>query len=332
MPDIDTMAEVAKQGGLVPKRRRKPPRVPRQRIPRTLQARYYSKIYRLLKPARDLVKAKLFPVLPSIATSAGLVPGRADAAAWLDRLDRTMGEVQEAYGQLVTDDDVETVAAELPVMVERWQRAEGNKVFRSLIGIDVFESTEGLAEVMEVATRENVALIKSISTEYFGEIEKIVMRNVRAGVRAENFASEVEAASRGQWKKGINRAKLIARDQTNKAYGDINRVRQTQMGVTSYIWRTSQDERVRESHLDLEGLSFTWEKGSDEGHPGQPIQCRCTAEPDLSHLGKDFAPEDTGEEYNKRVRTEVKAKLKKAEKGGYLAAWKKAELRKQEKE
>lgn len=64
------------------------------------------------------------------------------------------------------------------------------------------------------------------------------------------------------------------------------------MGVTGYIWRTANDNRVRDNHGDLDGQRFTWDDppmggGTSEdepGHSGSGIQCRCYAEPDLSPL------------------------------------------------
>jgi SPP1 gp7 family putative phage head morphogenesis protein len=78
-----------------------------------------------------------------------------------------------------------------------------------------------------------------------------------------------------------NRAKLIARDQTAKLNSDLNRFRQDQAGVDKYVWRTSQDERVRARHRGLEGKVYEWGEptGAEDGlPPGQPIQCRCVAQ------------------------------------------------------
>ncbi len=67
--------------------------------------------------------------------------------------------------------------------------------------------------------------------------------------------------------------------------GDLTRERQRGMGLKRYTWRTSQDERVRESHRIKEGKEFDWTKPpADTGHPGQDFQCRCTAEPIFTEL------------------------------------------------
>jgi SPP1 gp7 family putative phage head morphogenesis protein len=85
-----------------------------------------------------------------------------------------------------------------------------------------------------------------------------------------------------------SRANLIARDQVGKLFGQLNEKRQTELGVTGYVWRTVHDNRVRELHEDRDGQHFDWndppEETPDDGHPGTPIQCRCYAEPDLTEI------------------------------------------------
>ena len=84
----------------------------------------------------------------------------------------------------------------------------------------------------------------------------------------------------GLGKSTKKRAKLIARDQTQKVNAAVTQGRQSNLGVTEYIWRTSSDERVRESHKSKNGKRFRWDSPpADTGHPGQDIQCRCVAEP-----------------------------------------------------
>jgi SPP1 gp7 family putative phage head morphogenesis protein len=81
-----------------------------------------------------------------------------------------------------------------------------------------------------------------------------------------------------------SRAKLIARDQVAKLTGELTKERQLDMGVTGYIWRTVGDERVRDSHSEVDGKFFTWDNPpfeTDGNHPGEDYQCRCWAEPVL---------------------------------------------------
>jgi SPP1 gp7 family putative phage head morphogenesis protein len=125
-----------------------------------------------------------------------------------------------------------------------------------------------------------VALIKSIPQQYFGDIEKRITAGVRSGTRWEDLAQELQ----DRYDVSESRAALIARDQVGKFYGELNEVRQTALGVKSFIWRTANDERVREEHADLEGETFDWDTPPSEGIPGEAVNCRCFAEPVLDDL------------------------------------------------
>ena len=73
--------------------------------------------------------------------------------------------------------------------------------------------------------------------------------------------------------------------------GDIERIRRegevinfstvdgdTEEKKGEYIWRTQGDGRVRESHAERDGKTFSWESPPDGGHPGEAPNCRCWAE------------------------------------------------------
>ncbi|MCK5495984.1 MAG: minor capsid protein, partial [Hyphomicrobiaceae bacterium] len=88
-----------------------------------------------------------------------------------------------------------------------------------------------------------------------------------------------------------NHARFIAHDQINKLNGRLNQTRQEAAGITSFIWRTQQDDRVRPAHEEIEGRKFQWAEGAPGiGLPGEPVNCRCSAAPVIDKgqiLGSD---------------------------------------------
>lgn len=133
----------------------------------------------------------------------------------------------------------------------------------------------------EQAVSQNVALIKTIGPQYLDKVENAIYEGLRSGMDGHSLKQEVLKMN-GQ---NYNRAKVIARDQIQKFNSALSGARQQSIGVTGYIWRTSGDERVRESHIEKDGQRFDWNAPpSDTGHPGEDIQCRCTAEPDLGSI------------------------------------------------
>jgi SPP1 gp7 family putative phage head morphogenesis protein len=76
-----------------------------------------------------------------------------------------------------------------------------------------------------------------------------------------------------------SRARLIATDQTLTLNSSMTRHRQMSSGIERYRWVTMRDDRVRESHQELDGTIQRWDDPPSEGHPGEPVNCRCRASP-----------------------------------------------------
>lgn len=116
--------------------------------------------------------------------------------------------------------------------------------------------------------QENVSLIKTIPERYFRDIEKAVSRRVSEEIDE----AELVQALKDIFEQSEHNAKRIARDQTSKITSAINERRYRAAGVTSYIWRTQEDERVRKAHADRNGKEFSIDS---EPLPGHEINCRC---------------------------------------------------------
>lgn len=191
------------------------------------------------------------------------------------------------------------------------------------------------AALLSSWTQENIQLIKGVNEEQLNKLEALFMRSSRDGARASDITSEVSTIMGSS----LSRAKLIAYDQIGKLNGQLDRLKQTNIGVTHYIWRSSQDEAVRKTHKKFNGQRYAWESGSPEGHPGQPVRCRCIADPDLDAFLQDIAkppPIDSKKGALKKKKAALAAAKKKAaeeqkaaeakkKKAEALAAKKKAE-------
>ncbi len=156
--------------------------------------------------------------------------------------------------------------------------------WKAMFGLDVLKMEPWLASKVEAFTAESVSLIKSIPAKFFTQVESQVIRAAREGLRWEELAEIIEART------GVAEAsaKLVARDQVGKFMGELNAARQQELGVSRFIWRTARDNRVRESHEELEGKIFAWNDppivDGQPSLPGEPINCRCQAEPLLADV------------------------------------------------
>jgi SPP1 gp7 family putative phage head morphogenesis protein len=143
--------------------------------------------------------------------------------------------------------------------------------------------------------KENIDLITSLSDDTIDSLKETIdlSGNVDWGALQPLLESRLEVSA--------SRAELIARDQTLKLNANVTQWRQTEAGVERYIWTTSNDERVREGHADLDGEEFSWDDPPDTGdgernHPGEDFQCRCIAYPVIPELDDEEPASDDDEE------------------------------------
>lgn len=157
-------------------------------------------------------------------------------------------------------------------------RKYSKKVYR-ILGLNTLPAGADFG-VLNGWTAENIELIKGVNGEQVQKIKTLMYRAARDGSRAK----EINGAIARIMGSSVKRAALIARDQTLKLSGQLDRLKQTNAGILGYIWHTSRDERVRPKHQSRNGKRFRWDKPPEGGHPGQDVQCRCTPEPDLETL------------------------------------------------
>jgi len=140
-----------------------------------------------------------------------------------------------------------------------------------------FKMTATQNDVLQATIAENVQLIRSISTQYFTQVQGDVMRAVQSG---RDLATLTDALEK---RTGITRrrAAFIARDQTAKATAALTRVRQQEVGVTKAVWlHSGGGKEPRPEHVAFSGQTYDVAKGAFlEGKwtwPGVEPNCRCT--------------------------------------------------------
>ncbi len=140
-----------------------------------------------------------------------------------------------------------------------------------------FNMTPSMENAYKAVQVENIGLIKSIPQECLGEVQGLVMRSVARGRDLATLTDELQ----GRFKVTRSRAKLIARDQNNKATATMVGARQQSLGITTGVWKHSHAGKVpRPSHVAADGKVFELAKGMYlDGKwvmPAEEINCRCT--------------------------------------------------------
>ena len=262
---------------LPPRRRLR--RVRPARFPRGIERRYVQRQRKLIQSLGAIVGEVLIPRLGEIGRLGGfrVDAARLDQSPWrelLNDLFRQMrGRWEFAAG--VAETIAEDAAGELSIE----NRQEINRQMRAAVGVDIFFEDPELLDTLEQFTEDNVSRINTVSSTVFPDIQRTVANGYRSGLRANDIASEIVR----QLGVAETRAAFWARDQIGSLNGQLTRNRQKSIGVEQYIWRTSLDERVRETHRQLEGTVQSWDDpptvGARQVHPGEDYNCRCTADP-----------------------------------------------------
>lgn len=177
--------------------------------------------------------------------------------------------------------------------VKEWKRA-----IKATLGIDIREDYyqgDFYIEHLEKWISENVDLIKTIPENTLDKMKDIVYDGFANGKTTTRMVKEI----RNVYGVSRRRAELIARDQTAKLNGQIQRAQQQDAGITEYIWCSTGDERVRKSHKNLNGKKFSWNDApvNSDGrkcHPGEDYQCRCIGRPVFNRSTISLPIEDDG--------------------------------------
>lgn len=249
---------------------------------RNQERNYRSAVRKARSRIFQLISDLLVSRLPELERAAGVRADgsqtRLDIDTWADVVRRIMGDIRSQLGDQVDlyNEIAQGSLEETSVQNLKSLRAQ----FRRALGVDVFVNDPQLEEVAKSWVSENASLIKNADDDLLQRVENSVFRGFRGGRRAGDIAEEIVKAT------GISqrRANLIAIDQVQKLNGQLTRNRQRNLGVNSYIWRTVIDERVRKEHRRREGRVFSWDDPPSDGHPGEPINCRCFAEPNIDDM------------------------------------------------
>lgn len=197
------------------------------------------------------------------------------------------------------------VATRMVAETESAQRAAMNQQFRAVVPVDVFADAEPVAPLLRKAVRENIALIESIPQRLHAAVEQTIGKGIAEGKQVRTMRREVQR----EFGVSRRRAQLIARDQVGKLSGALQRERQQALGVTTYRWSTSNDERVRGKpggrwpvnksnrgdHWRLHNTTQRWDdppvvepSTGRTAHPGQDYQCRCQALANIADVYKQL--------------------------------------------
>ena len=137
---------------------------------------------------------------------------------------------------------------------------------------------------------QNAKLIQTVPETMAERLSAKMAKGQIAGKRPEELMKDIQ---REFPHLSAVQARRIARTETSKASTAITRVRSESAGLSWYVWCTSDDSRVRDSHAKMDGVIVSWkdppspeelvrEPSYGHYHAGEIFNCRCYAAPLIS--------------------------------------------------
>lgn len=132
-------------------------------------------------------------------------------------------------------------------------------------------------DILAATVQQNVSLIRSIPSQYFTQVEGMVMRSVQTGRDLHQLTNDLQR----NFRVTRRRAELIARDQNNKVTAAITRARQVELGLKAIWVHSGAGKHPRPTHIRNSGKEYDPVRGWYDPavkrwiHPGTEINCRC---------------------------------------------------------
>jgi len=261
---------------------------------RHIEIAYSARIREQINAFREHAEKQIFGILEYVTKPQA--PKFDDPA---DIVERTFAGLRVVFAQFFDKKKLERITTDAAFQIEANNKQRFRKLVKTVLKVDPLMNEPWLMDKVKVFVKENVSLITTIPREQLAKVEQMIYRDAQRNLSPQEMKQRIIQ----QFNLSDARADLIATDQVLKFNGSLTEARQQSIGVKRYYWRTAGDQRVRgnpgglypdanPSHWHLEGKMYSWSKPPISGtkgerlHPGQPIRCRCYAEPVLEDLKK----------------------------------------------
>jgi SPP1 gp7 family putative phage head morphogenesis protein len=199
------------------------------------------------------------------------------------RLNAVMTKYVPLFGKLADEESARMVNDTLKnaTVTARLSLKEISDDFTIKSG-DIDERTR---EIMKASTQQAASLIKLIPQKYLADVQGQVMRSIVGGNGLQDLIPYLNKMYEGN----IKHARLVALDQTRKAYTGMTEIKMRNAGITHYEWiHSGGGSHPRPLHVKLNGTiqeyanpPYIGDMYGEEvyGNPGELPNCRCNARP-----------------------------------------------------
>lgn len=200
-----------------------------------------------------------------------------DDKSWADAFDTFIKAMSAAILSATSEHEIKTVVDKFVKAVDNFSYVNV-KMQAGAVGLNPIQSDAELDSYVKIKLVENTHLVLNLRDEFADKLQTDIYNAITKGGGA-GAVRDVLVKRAGMT---LKRADLIANDQCGTIIGQVNAYRQKKAGASRYIWQSQEDERVRPKHqvLDRTVQKYDNPDGGDDGEmPGEPIRCRCVADP-----------------------------------------------------
>lgn len=196
---------------------------------------------------------------------------------WADAFDAFIKAMTAAILSATSEHEIKTVVDKFVKAVDNFSYVNV-KMQAGAVGLNPIQSDAELDSYVKIKLVENTHLVLNLRDEFADKLQTEIYSAITKG----GGSGAVRDALVKRAGMTLKRADLIANDQTGTIIGQVNAYRHKKAGASRYIWQSQEDERVRPKHqaLDRTVQKYDDPGGGDDGEmPGEPIRCRCVADP-----------------------------------------------------
>lgn len=215
--------------------------------------------------------------------------------SWVDSVDDIM-ESLKVWGMAKASEMLAVVTLKAS-QIGDWNTKQFKQSIKTVVGVDPISKNQGYQTLIQSWSKENSRLITSIQSNLLDDVAGVTQRGMSAGKSINDISKEIK----DRYGVTKSRARTIARTEVGKLNGNLTKNRNQELGIKTYYFITSNDERVRDSHKALNGMLCKWDDDSVyssdngktwksrsgkmfRGKPGDDINCRCTSRSNVASL------------------------------------------------
>lgn len=188
---------------------------------------------------------------------------------YVDDIKSVINTITLDYSGITFNQIVESVVKQFAENSQKDITAALTKEINRLVGIDISPFIQSHTDDIKQALEYCKDYIVSIPQKYLADVQSTVLLNIQKGMRSSSIVKELA----NQYDITLNRAKVIARDQTSKLNLALTTAQAKDIGSDEFKFSTSQDERVRSTHRAADGKLC--KVGDSVYNLRYDVMCRC---------------------------------------------------------